>query len=149
MYGPLVFSSVVGEAASAYFQLNPRLMARSSPILIRATDCIRFPGEELVAVTTPLLPHAVAKGYGDPIGQVIASVDGVAVRNLNHLVAVLRDGRSEYVTIRFADDHSETLVFRRREIEAATSEVMAENGIPRRGTSDVLAVWGEKPSPTP
>ena len=149
VYGPLVFSPVVGEAASAYFQLNPRLMARSSPILIRASECIRFPGEELVAVTTPLLPHPVAKGYGDPIGQVIASVDGVAVRNLRHLVEILRDGRSEYVTIRFADDRSEALVFRRREIEAATSEVMAENGIPRRGTPDVLAVWGEKPSPTP
>ena len=148
VYGPLVFSPVAGEAASAYFQLNPRLIARNSPILIRATDRIRFLGEELVAVTTPLLPHPVGKGYGDPVGQVIGSVDGVAIRNLRHLVEVLRDGRSEYVTIRFADDHSETLVFRRREIEAATSEVMAENGIPRRGTPDVLAVWGEKPSPT-
>ncbi len=69
--------------------------------------------------------------------------------DLNHLVEVLRDGRLEYVTIRFADDHSEALVFRRREIDAATSEVMAENGIPRRGTSDVLAVWGKKLSPPP
>jgi S1-C subfamily serine protease len=146
VYGPLVFSPVVGEAASAYFQLNPRLMARSSPILTRATDRIRFPGEELVAVTTPLLPHPIGKGYGDPIGQVIASVDGVAIRNLRQLVGVLRDGRSEYVTIRFADEHSETLVFRRREIEAATSEVMAENGIPRRATADALGVWNGKPS---
>jgi len=52
------------------------------------------------------------------------------------------------VIFRFAEDRSETLVFRRKELEAATAEVMSENGIPRRGTPDVMAVWERKPSPS-
>ena len=144
--GPLVFSPVVTETAEAYFQLNPALMSRNSPILTRAVDHVRFPGEELVAVTTPLFPHRVARGYDDPIGQVVESVNGVAIRNLRHLVEVLRDARDEYVTFRFAEDRAETLVFRRKELEAATAEVMSENGIPRRGTPDLMAVWESKPS---
>jgi hypothetical protein len=74
-------------------------------------------------------------------------VNGYAVRNLRHLVEVLRNARDEYVTFRFAEDHAETLVFGRDELEAATAEVMSENGIPRRGTPDVMAVWESKPSP--
>jgi S1-C subfamily serine protease len=146
LVGPLVFSPVVGDTTEAYFQLNPTLMGRNSPILTRAVDHARFPGEELVAVTTPLFPHRVARGYDDPIGQVVESVNGVAIRNLRHLVEVLRDARDEYVTFRFAEDRAETLVFRRKELETATAEVMSENGIPRRGTADVMAVWENKPS---
>ena len=97
-----------------------------------------------MAVTTPLLPHPVARGYGDPIGQVIESVDGIRIRNLRHLVEVLRDSRDEYVTFRFAEDQVETLVFRRGELDAATEEVMAENGISRRGSPDAMAVWETK-----
>jgi hypothetical protein len=72
-----VFSPAVSETAEALFQLNPALMSRNSPILTRAVDHVRFPGEEL---------------------------------------------------------------------EIATAEVMSENGIPRRWTPDVMAVWKGKPS---
>ena len=51
--------------------------------------------------------------------------------------------------IRFADDHSEILVFRRREIEAATIEVMAENGIPRRDPPMCLLFGARYSSPKP
>ena len=110
----------------------------------RAGDQARFPGEELVAVTTPLLPHPVARGYADPVGQVVESVNGLRIRNLRHLVEVLRDSRDEYVTFRFAEDQVETVVFRRGDLEAATADVMAENGIPRRGSPDAMAVWETK-----
>jgi hypothetical protein len=56
------------------------------------------------------------------------------------------DTHEEYVTFRFAEDHVETLVFRRRDLEAATAEVMADNRIPRRGTPEVMAIWESKPS---
>jgi S1-C subfamily serine protease len=146
LVGPLVFSPVVGDAAESYLQLNPAVLSRKSPLLTRSTDHVRFPDEELVAVTTPLFPHRVARGYGDPIGQVIESVNGVAIRNLRHLVESVRDARDEYVIFRFAEDGSETLVFRRKELEAATPDVMSENGIPRRGSANVMTVWESKPS---
>jgi hypothetical protein len=144
LIGPLVFSAAASDAVEAYFQLNPSLMGRNSPSLTRAVDHVRFAGEELVVVTAPLLPHRVARGYRDPIGQVVASINGVPIRNLRHLVEVLRDARDEYVIFRFAEDGAETLVFRREELEAATAEVMSENGIPRRGTPDLLAVLSGK-----
>jgi len=41
---------------------------------------------------------------------------------------------------------SELLVFRRKAIEEATAELMSENGIPRRGSADIIAVWNAKKS---
>jgi hypothetical protein len=45
---------------------------------------------------------------------------------------------------RFAEDYAETLVFRRKGMLEATEPLMSENGIPRRGSDDVLAVWNGK-----
>jgi hypothetical protein len=109
---------------------------------------MRFPGEELVAITSPLLPHRVVRGYEEPIGQVLESVNGVAIRNMPHLVELLRDSRDEYLIFRFAEDRSETLVFRRRELELATVQVMSENGIPHRTNSNVISVRESTPSPS-
>ncbi len=146
VYGPLVFSPVVSETVETYLRLNPSLLSRNSPVVTRSADRMRFLGEELVAVTSPLFPHKIARGYGDPIGQVIESVNGVAIPHLRHLVEVLRDTRDEFVTFRFAEDQAETLVFRRKEVEEATKEVMSENGIPRRGSPELEAVWNGKPA---
>jgi hypothetical protein len=91
-----------------------------------------------------MLAHPIMRGYSDPFGQVVKDVDGVAIRNLRHLVEVLRDGQGEYLTIRFFGDLSETLVFPRKAVEAATAELMAENGVPRRGSEDAMEVWNGK-----
>ena len=144
VHGPLVFSSLMAEAIPWYIQMNPALLARNSPHQTRRHDMVRFEGEELVVVTNPLLRHKISKGYREPLGQVVARVDDVKVKNLIHLVETIRDGHGEFLTIRFADDYSETMVFRREEIERATEEVMAENGIPARGSEDVLAVWNRR-----
>jgi hypothetical protein len=88
----------------------------------------------------------IAQGYGDPFGSVVASVDGIKIKNLRHLVEVLRDGRGEFVKIRFFGDYSEVLVFRRKAIEEATAELMSENGIPRRGSAEIMAVWNARPN---
>jgi hypothetical protein len=137
----------MAQAIPIYYRANPLLGAEDTPLATRRHDRARSPGEELVVVTSPLLPHRITRGYGDPFGSVVRDVNGVAIRSLRHLVEVVRDSRDEYLTFRFAGELSETLVFRRRELEAATSEVMAENGIPRRGSADVLAVWDAKGGP--
>jgi hypothetical protein len=36
---------------------------------------------------------------------------------------------------------SETQVFSRRAIEDSTPELMRDNGIPKRGSDDVMAIW--------
>jgi S1-C subfamily serine protease len=143
VHGPLVFSPAIDEAVSMYVQNNPAAIL-GSPLGARDRDREEFPGEELVVVTAPVFAHKITRGYGDPFGQVVRDVDGIKIKNLSHLVEVLRDGRSEFLTIRFFGEFSETLVFRRNAMEVATAELMSENGIPRRGSDEVMAVWNTK-----
>ena len=147
--GPLVFSPVMREAVSTYYRANPGIMSRNSPLISRSGDKVRFPGEELVVVTSPMLPHRITRGYGEPIGQVVESVDGTKIKNLRHLVETIRDGRGDFLTMRFAEDGAETLVFRRTAMLDATEPLMGQSGIPRRGSEDVLAVWVTKPVADP
>jgi S1-C subfamily serine protease len=145
VHGPLVFSPAINEALSIYAEGNPLAML-GSPLVTRETDRTSFPGEELVVVTAPMLAHPVTRGYSDPFGQVVKDVDGVPIKNLRHLVEVLREGSGEYLTIRFHGEYCETLVLHRKSIEEATPALMAENGIPRRGSNDVMPVWEATPT---
>jgi hypothetical protein len=131
-------SPVMREAVSFYLRANPEIIGRNSPMLTRGADRVRFPGEELVAVTSPMLPHRMTKGYGEPLGQVVESVNGTRINNLCHLVERIQDGTDEFLTIRFAEDGAETMVFRRRAMLDETESLMSQNGIPRRGSDDVL-----------
>jgi PDZ domain len=146
--GPLVFSPVVNDAASFYLQYNPMLAGRNSPLSTRRSDRARFPGEELVVVTAPLLRTKMSKGYTDPFGQVVSTVNGTKVKNLVHLVELIRSCTEEFLTFRFSEDYSETLVFRRKAMLDATEPLMSENGIPKRGSDEVLAAWNGKAAGT-
>ena len=95
-------------------------------------------------MTAPLLRTRMTKGYADPFGQVLSEVNGTKVKNLAHLVELIRSSKDEYLTFRFAEDYSETLVFRRKAMLDATESLMSENGIPRRGSDDVMAAWNGK-----
>ena len=147
VHGPLVFSPAMTETAGMYMRGNPSSIV-GSPLLTRNGDRVAFAGEELVVVTSPLLPHKIARGYGDPLGQVVKDVDGVPVKNLRHLVELLRDGAGEFLTIRFHGEWSETMVFRRKEIEKATESLMAEHGIPNRGSEALMEIWRQKAAPS-
>jgi S1-C subfamily serine protease len=144
VYGPLVFSSASMETLHLGFRfLGGPLF--SSPLLTRAADPPAFPGEELVVVPSPLLPHKIGKGYGSPAGGVVKSVNGVAIKNLRHLVEVLRDAQDEFITVSFAGRAGgETLVFTRKEIEGATEEILGDNGIRSQGSPELMAVWNAR-----
>jgi S1-C subfamily serine protease len=139
--GPLVFSPVMREAISTYFRANPGIIGRSSPMTTRGTDRVHFPGEELVVVTSAMLPHRITRGYGEPLGQVVESVNGTRIKNLRHLVETIRDCGDEFLTFRFAEEGAETMVFRRKVMLDATESLMSQNGISRRGSEDLLGIW--------
>ncbi len=145
--GPLVFSSVMADAASLYFRYNPSILSRNSPIVTRSGDRARVPGEELVVVTAPMLPNKITRGYSEPFGQVIETINGTKILSLRHLVETLRDCKDEFLTFRFAEESAETLVFRRQAILDATEPLMSQNGVPRRGSDEVLAIWNAKAKP--
>jgi S1-C subfamily serine protease len=152
VYGPMVFSAATQELCAPLSEgawVN-RLSFQRSPLLTRRMDKPAFDGEELVVVSSPFFPHKLAEGYDNPILQVVKTVNDIPVKNLNHLVELLRDSQDEFITIEFAGREEETLVFPRAETAAATDEILADNDIRTQGSPDTLAVWNaKKPAAVP
>jgi hypothetical protein len=76
---------------------------------------------------------------------VVKTINGTPVRNLSHLVQLLRDSRDEFIVIAFDSRGGETVVFRRAEMIAATEEILTDNDLRSQGSADALAVWNAKP----
>jgi S1-C subfamily serine protease len=150
VYGPIVFSkgtwAFVGglEKSGAVRTLN----ILKSPLLTRAFDPPDADLQELVVVASPFFPHKLAKGYSNATGSVVSAVNGRHIKGLGDLVATLRDLTDEFVTIEFDQRGGESLVFPRREMVAATEEILTDNGVRAQGSADTLAVWQSKPGET-
>jgi S1-C subfamily serine protease len=144
IHGPLVLSvasqSLIGVISKGAGMAN----MLGSPLFSRMFDGPAFPDEELVVVPSPFLPHKLAKGYGSPQGAVVKTIDGQAVRNLRHAVELLRDARGEFVAVDFERRDGEALVFARKELEAATEELLTDSGIRSQGTPELMKVWGAR-----
>jgi hypothetical protein len=97
-----------------------------------------------VIISSPFFPHKLAKGYGNSAGSVIRTINGVPVKNLSHLVELLRDSKEDFITIECGHRGGETLVFPRKEMIAATDEILSDNGVRAQGSPDMLAVWNAK-----
>ena len=152
VYGPMVFADATNEflGSAARDRQSSGLMGMltflGSPLITRVGDKPAFAGETLVVVTSPFFPHKLAKGYGNPAWQVVKTVNGHPIKNLAHLVEVLRDLKDEFVTFEFnMRAGGETIVFPRSEMVAATDEILTDNGIRSQGSTDVLRVWENKP----
>jgi S1-C subfamily serine protease len=142
VFGPMVFSVATQQFLATYGSRLALLLYSASPVATRVGDPPAFDGEELVVVAAPFLPHPLAKDYSNPAGEVVKSVNGIDVKNLNHLVQILRDSQDDYVVIAFQQRGAESIVFPRREMQAATEALLADNGIRAQGSPDTLAVWG-------
>jgi len=143
--GPLVFSAASRQFFGMLSRGGLQPAVASSPMLKRLLDAPAFPGEELVVICSPFLPHKLARGYSNPQGNVVASVNGIAIRNLRHLVGVLRDAQDEFIVIHCANIEGEDLVFHRRALLDSTNELLNENGIRSQGSAELLKVWNERP----
>ncbi len=149
--GPLVFSRATSQFVGAFFSSNRSdllgvLTLSASPLITRMGDAPAFEGEELVVVSSPFFPPKRARGYSSPAATVVKTVNDVRVKNLRHLVELLRDSRAEFIRFEFARRGGETLVFPREELLAATEEILTDNGIRSAGSPDMLAVWNGKPA---
>jgi S1-C subfamily serine protease len=148
VYGPLVFSNATMQFMGGIAGNGSNLMGMAGlvtgPLVRRMFERPAFEGEALVVVSSPLFPHRLAKGYGNPTSRVVKSVNGVAIKNLAHLVEVLRDSRADFITIEFHGRGGEALVFHRTEMLAATDEILTDNGVRSQGSPDVLAIWSAK-----
>ncbi len=115
-----------------------------SSLVRRMGDKPAFDGERLVVISSPFFPHKLSQGYSNPFLLVVTAINGVAIRNLDHLVECLRDARDEFITIEFDGRHGETMVFPRAEMLAGTNEILSDNGVRSQGSPDTLAIWNAK-----
>ena len=145
IFGPLVFSQTTQDYIERLGnRLSPMLGREPSPLFTRRFDKPAFDNEELVIVASPLFPHRITQGYDDPNRAVLSAVNDVPVKNLRHLVEILRDSRDEQISFKFATAGKlfhETMVFNRSELIEATAQILEENGIRYPISADLRAVW--------
>ena len=152
VFGPLIFSEATSQLLDDYAAGDKAadwlldLCYMKSPLVTRTSDKPAFAGERLVLVSSPFVPHKLAKGYSNPSQQVVKKVNGQPIRNLAHLVELLRDSKDEFVRFEFDTLGGETPVFRRADMVAATDEILSDNGIRSQGSPDVMAIWNAKPA---
>ena len=147
VFGPLVFSEATAQVVAGLSKVPKgaewmlALVYMGSPLITRYGDKPAFDGERVVFVSSPFFPHKLTKGYANPSLKVVKTINHQAVKNLKHLIEVLRDAKEEFVTLEFADRGSETLVLPRKETIAATEAILTDNGVRTQGSPEMLAVW--------
>jgi hypothetical protein len=145
IYGPFVFSQTTQDYLERLGNQRPPSMGRRpSPLVTRRFDKPLFENEELVIVSSPMFPHRITQGYDDPNRAVLSEVNGQEVKNLRHLVEILRDSREDQISFKFANSGvltHETMVFNRADLIDATAKILEENGIRYPYSQDLRTVW--------
>ena len=157
IYGPIAFSVATQDIIAAFTsdnssgsRISTSLSLTASPLILRRGDKPAFSDEQLVVVPAPFFPHKLSKGYSSQTLSVVQSINGTPVKNLLHLVKLLRDSTDEFIVIEFAGRGRETLVLPRAATAAATEEILSDNGVRALGSPEVLAAWAEvKPAAEP
>ncbi|WP_082439377.1 MULTISPECIES: S1C family serine protease [unclassified Massilia] len=147
VYGPIVFSRATAEYLSFMNTNASALNAfafNASPLVTRRGEAPDAQHEELVVISSPFFPHKLVAGYSNRMGSVVESVNGVPVRSLRHLVALLRDLKDDMLVIRFDQREGETMVLPRKEMLGATENILSDNGIRSQGSPDMMEVWNGK-----
>jgi hypothetical protein len=152
IYGPIAFSESTAQLLGDFTEgknASDWMLDRcyeGNPMLTRAGERPSFPDERLVFVSSPFFPHKLAQGYSNPAISVVKTVNGIAIKNLAHLVQVLRDLKEELVVLAFdRKSGGETMVFPRAEMVAATEEILTDNGVRSQGSPELLGIWNAKP----
>jgi S1-C subfamily serine protease len=147
IYGPLVFSRA-SSLFTAFLNNNATLMGvfgyMGSPLVTERGAMPSADRQELVVVAGPFFPSRLSEGYSNPTAMTVASVNGIHIRSLAHLVSVLRDLKDDNVVFEFANRSGEALVFPRAQMVAATDAILTDNGVRAQGSTDMLAIWQGK-----
>jgi S1-C subfamily serine protease len=147
IYGPLVFSRASAIFVS-FLSNNANLMGvfgyMGSPLVTERGAMPSAEQQELVVVASPFFPSKLSEGYSSPTALTVATVNGIHIRSLAHLVSVLRDLKDESVVFEFANRSGEAMVFPRAQMVAATDGILTDNGVRAQGSTDMLAIWQGK-----
>jgi len=146
IYGPIAFAAATQDFIAGLNSLPAMtaLSASGSPLVTRRSDRPAFDGEELVIITSPFSPQT-RQGLQPgrrPCGEVHQRHRR---KNLRHLVELLRDAKGDHIVFDFHGKGHEILVFPRKDMVAATDEILTDNGVRSQASPELLAVWNEKP----
>lgn len=147
VYGPMVFSDATDEFMAGFMRETrgglriAEFAYANNPLVTRLGDKPAFDQEKLVVVCSPMFPDKLSRGYPNPFGYVVKSVNGTPVKNLKHLVQVLRDSKDEFIHFDFYGIDTPALVFPRAEMAADTDSILMDNDIRSQGSPDVMSVW--------
>ena len=92
--GPMVFMPASQELVAGLVTnswVASMLTAGQSPLVTREMGQPAFAGEEIITLGYGLLPHKTAKGYTLAPFSVLSRLNGTPVRNLAHLVELVRE----------------------------------------------------------
>jgi len=144
IYGPLCFTQVTSEmVGSLPAGFRNALLFAGSPMMTRATDEKQSPDEELVAVSTPMFPHRITKGYDNPLLAVVTEANGKQVKHLRGLVEICEQSTDKHVVLKFAGDVREHIVFDRTELLDAMDSILTDNGIRHRASEDLRGLLND------
>ena len=144
IYGPVVFSIATQQAVQGIMQhpeIASLLSLMRSPLITERGSRPSPEREELVMISSAFFPHRLSKSYTNHMGSIVATVNGIQIRSLRHLVEVLRDLKEDSVVIDFDGRGVESLVFPRKEMLAASDAILTDNGVRAQGSADVMAIW--------
>jgi hypothetical protein len=143
--GPLVFSQATQDYLERLGSQRPASFGPgTSPLITRRFDKPAFPEEELIVVSSPMFPHRITNGYDDANRAVVSEINGIPVKNLRHLMEIVRDNQEPQIILKFAGSGvltHETMVFLRDDLLAATNKILEENGIRYPYSADLRGVW--------
>ena len=149
IYGPLVFTEATSNFTTSFtygdsVETMLSYANQGNPLIRRYGDRPAFDDERIVIVSLPMFTHPIGKGYKSPYAHAVAEVNGVSIRNLKHMVEVLRDVSGEFVEFTFLGKNAENIVFKRNQVLDATEEILNDNGIRKQYSLDIAPIWNQK-----
>ncbi len=156
IFGPMVLTEASGEFVrymSAYGGSGREgpatgsliaMLYTGNPLFTRYGDKPAFPGERIVIIGHPLFSHQISKGFDIRYTASVDRVNGTRVRNLKHLVEIIRDATGEFIEFTFYGNDAEMLVFKRAEAIEATEQILSENSIRQQCSPDIAPIWNKR-----
>jgi S1-C subfamily serine protease len=149
IYGPLVFTEASDEyvrSMTSYVDNQEgggslSMIYTGIPTFARYGADQDFAGERIVIVSSPMFTHKISRGYKTPYTQAVKQVNGAHVRNLPHFIELLRDANGEFIEFSFHGRYTDKVVFNRKEVVAATDEILSDNGIRQQCSPDMAKIW--------
>lgn len=142
IYGGIVFSPATaelcvqaGQGWMAYLGTSGRLITR------RINEYRATPDFELVATCSPILPHKINKGYRLDALSIVTHVNDTPVKNLRHMIELIKANKEPFIIFRFEDEYEEKIVLDPKEVEANNAQILLQNNIPAACSADLRDLW--------